>query len=200
MVLGVDRRHPALAGRYRNPRGVAVLKILIVEDEALLAETLRQLIELNPQYGVVGIADDLTSALAAVERRRPDLALVDLQLANATSGYSVAARLHDLGIACLFTTGRAPGFQLPDLALGCLEKPFCEEHLVRALSEAEDILRGRQKLVLKRRLPDQLQLYSPQPADTAPPVGWLPTPRSRTSLAARLWKLLRRPSAFRSAA
>lgn len=175
-----------------------MLKILIVEDEPLLASTLKQLVELNPRFTVTALADDFASALAAVEERRPDLALVDLQLANATSGYSVAARLHDLGVACLFTTGKAPGFPLPDLALGCLRKPFDEEHLVRALAEAEDVLRGRRKLVLRPKLPEQLQLY-PSEGSESTASGWLPRPSGRTSRWARLWGRLRHPSRFRSA-
>lgn len=178
-----------------------MLDILIVEDEPLLADTLRRLIELNPLFAVTAIADDLPSAMQAVEERKPDLALVDLQLANATSGYSVAARLHDKGVACLFTTGRAPSFPLPDLALGCLRKPFQEEDLVRALNEAEDIIRGRRKVTLKPKLPETLQLYSGEtrPEDETR-SGWIPTVRRRTSLRARLWKLVRHPSSFRSAA
>lgn len=177
-----------------------MLKILIVEDEALLAETLKRLIELNPEFQVTAIAPDLPSALAAAEARLPDLALVDLQLANATSGFSVAAKLHDAGVACLFTTGMAPPFPLPDLALGCLEKPFAEEDLMQALREAEDILRGRSRLILRSRLPERLQLYSdqPQPEEGAP--AWIPGIRGRTTLAARLMRLVRRPSSFRSAA
>jgi len=177
-----------------------MLNILIVEDEPLLADTLRRLIELDPMFRVTAIAEDLAGALAAVEEERPDLALVDLQLANATSGYSVAAKLHDLDIACLFTTGKAPGFPLPDLALGCLRKPFEYEDLVRALTEAEDILRGRQKLTLKPKLPDQLTLYSSDPEPPAQQSSWLPAVLRRTSLRARLWKMVRRPSGFRSAA
>ncbi len=127
------------------------MKILIVEDEPMLAETLKQLVELDPLHEVTAIADDLDTALAAVEENPPELALVDLQLANATSGFSVAARLHELGIACLFSTANAPGFPLPDLALGCLRKPYETDDLARALREAEDILRGRQKVVLTVR-------------------------------------------------
>jgi hypothetical protein len=126
--------------------------------------------------------------------------LVDLQLANGTSGYSVAAKLHDQGVACLFTTGKAPGFPLPDLAIGCLHKPFDEDDLVRALTEAEDMLRGRQKLTLKATLPERLTFYSTDPHPAEPEPAWLPAVRRRTSLRARLWKFVRGPSAFRSAA
>ncbi|HEY0026468.1 MAG TPA: response regulator [Allosphingosinicella sp.] len=177
-----------------------MLKILIVEDEPLLAGTLRDLVELNPRYRVTAIADDFPSAMAAAGGERPDLALVDLQLANATSGFSVAAKLHELGILCLFTTGKAPGFPVPDLAIGCLTKPFEEADLARALSEAEDILRGREKLVRLRRLPEQLEIYSDAPpSEREAESGWTLRLRGRTSVIARFKKLLRGPASFRSA-
>jgi DNA-binding NarL/FixJ family response regulator len=174
------------------------MKILIVEDEELLAETLKQLVQLDPLHEVTAIARDLDTAMAAVEANPPELALVDLQLANGTSGFSVAARLHELGIACLFSTGNAPGFPLPDLALGCLRKPYETDDLARALKEAEDILRGRQKVILRTRLPEQLQLYTGE-AEAGPKEEWVPGVSRRTSLWARVRKLVRHPSSFRSA-
>ncbi|HEX8571426.1 MAG TPA: response regulator [Allosphingosinicella sp.] len=178
--------------------GVTVLNILIVEDDPLLAETVKSLVELNPRFRVTALANDLESAVAAVADRRPDLALVDLQLANGSSGYAVAARLHDSGIACLFTTARAPGFAVRDLALGCLQKPYREEDLVRALAEAEDIVKGRRKLVLRQRLPEPLEIWG-DGDEPQEPAFTLAAGR-RTSWLAKLRKLVRRPSSFRSAA
>ena len=169
-----------------------MLNILIVEDDPLLAETVKSLVELNPRFQVTALANDLASAVAAVEERRPDLALVDLQLANGSSGYAVAARLHDFGIACLFTTARAPGFAVRDLAIGCLQKPYREEDLVRALTEAEDILKGRQKLVLRQRLPEPLEIYGEE--DEPRRARLHPRVSRRTSWLAKLKKLVRRPS------
>ena len=144
-----------------------MLSILIVEDEPLFAETLRHLVQCNPLYVVTAVTEDSASALEAVEARKPDLALVDLQLANGTSGFAVAAKLGDLGIPCLFTTGRPPDFPIPDLALGCLVKPFSEDDLVRALKTAEDIIRGRPCVRPSR--PDNLRLYAEAPAPQVPP-------------------------------
>ena len=67
-----------------------MLNILVVEDEPLFAETLKYLVELNPRYVVTDVAEDYGSALAALHARRPDLALVDLQLARGSTGFSVA--------------------------------------------------------------------------------------------------------------
>lgn len=139
-----------------------MLNILIVEDEPLFANTLKHLIELNPLYVVTDVTEDSAGALAAVARRRPDLALVDLQLARGSTGFSVAAKLAEMEIPCLFTSGKAPSFPIPDLALGCLVKPFSEEDLVRALKAAEDIVRGRERLRPSR--PENLRLYAEERA------------------------------------
>lgn len=174
-----------------------MLSILIVEDEPLFAQTLKYLVELNPLHRVIGVAEDRIGALAAVAEQRPDLALVDLQLARGNTGFAVAAKLGDLGIPCLFTTGKAPDFAMSDLALGCLVKPFSEEDLVRALKAAEDIIRGRERVRPSR--PGNLRLYAEEADRVAAPAGMPLTAlaRSRASdgfkaRAARLWRAAQR--------
>jgi two-component system, response regulator PdtaR len=159
-----------------------VLRILIVEDDAQLATTLKYLVEDNPRYQVVATADDVDGAIAAAELHQPHLALVDLQLARGSTGFSVAVRLSDYDIPCLFVTGRDPGFPMPDLALGCLMKPFTAEDVHRSLGMAEDMMRGRE--TLRPRLPDNLTLYeavNDDEMEMAP--GFIP---SRRSLKTRL--------------
>nr|WP_245197980.1 response regulator [Sphingomonas kaistensis] len=158
------------------------MKILIVEDERPLAETLRYLVEDNPRYRVVGIAEDLPSALELLEHGEPDLALVDLHLARGSTGFSVAVRLNDAGVPCLFVTGRPPGFAMPDLALGILLKPFTGNDVHRALALAEDVMRGRE--TLRPRLPRNLQLFeADEEPEPMPVAAALP---ERQGLKARL--------------
>jgi len=164
-----------------------MLKILIVEDEPLFAQTLRHLVELNPRYRVTALADDSESAVDSAQVDRPDLALVDLQLARGSSGFSAAARLGDLGIACLFTSGKAPGFPLPDLALGCLLKPFDEDDLVCALKAAEDLLRGRSRWRPSRTA--KLRLYASEQVRIEAQA--LPVRRSGRGVAARVSRWVR---------
>ena len=134
-----------------------MLKILIVEDDAQLATTLKYLVEDNPRYRVVARVDDLDGAVTAAREHNPDLALVDLQLARGSNGFSVAVRLGDFNVPCLFVTGKAPAFPMPDLALGCLLKPFTAEDVHRTLAMAEDVMRGRE--TIRPKLPANLLIY-----------------------------------------
>jgi len=158
-----------------------VLKILIVEDDSQLATTLKYLVEDNPRYRVVAIADDADNAIAAAEHHTPDLALVDLHLARGSTGFSVAVRLSDFDVPCLFVSGKAPSFPMPDLALGCLMKPFTAEEVHRALNLAEDKLRGRE--TVRPRIPANLQIYDEPSSAGAPEKGFIP---SKPSLRTRI--------------
>ena len=158
-----------------------MLRILIVEDDSQLATTLKYLVEDNPRYRVVGMADDADSALAEAEAHDPDIALLDLHLARGSTGFSVAVRLAELQVPVLFVSGKAPSFPMPDLALGCLMKPFTAEDVHRSLGMAEDILRGRE--TLRPKIPENLTLYeqAEEPAGDQP--GFIP---SRPSFKTRL--------------
>ena len=65
--------------------------------------------------------------------------------------------MQDFDIPCFFISGKAPDFPMPDLALGCLMKPFTAEDVHRSLAAAEDMMRGRE--ALRPRMPVNLTLY-----------------------------------------
>src|SRR5256885_7970736 len=158
-----------------------MLRILVVEDDKQLAATLKYLIEDNPRYRVVATAADADGAIAAAEHEDPDLVLLDLHLARATTGFPVAVRLNELGVPCLFVSGKAPGFPMPDLALGCLMKPFTAEDVHRSLAMAEDLLRGRE--TVRQRPPENLTPYDLNDSPTVVEPGYIPSKRSlRTRL------------------
>jgi response regulator of citrate/malate metabolism len=158
-----------------------MLNILVVEDDSQLAVTLKYLVEDNPRYRVVGMAGDAESALAAIEEHEPDLVLLDLHLAHGTTGFPVAVRLNDLGVPCLFVSGKAPAFPMPDLALGCLMKPFTAEDVHRSLAAAEDLLRGRE--THRPKMPENLTLYDPREVVANAEPGFIPSkPSFRTRL------------------
>ena len=158
-----------------------MLRILVVEDDLQLATTLKYLVEDNPRYRVVATADDADSAIAAAEAHDPDLVLLDLHLAHGSTGFPVAVHLNALGVACLFVSGKAPRFAMPDLAIGCLMKPFTAEDVHRSLAMAEDLLRGRE--TLRPKVPQNLMLYEAVEERPAIEPGFIPSkPSFRTRL------------------
>jgi len=105
----------------------ADLRVLIVEDQALLALELELVLE---EMGcvVAGCAMDRAGALAIAARERLDLALVDINLLDGMTGPDIARRLVDeFGAAVIFLTANPE--QIPDDfagALGAVSKPFDE--------------------------------------------------------------------------
>lgn len=69
--------------------------VLIVDDHAGFRSFARRLLEADG-FTVIGEAEDGASAVAAVEKLRPDLVLLDIVLPD-TDGFSVAERLLENG-------------------------------------------------------------------------------------------------------
>jgi DNA-binding NarL/FixJ family response regulator len=57
-----------------------VIKVLIVDDQALVRDGFRMILELDDQIEVVGEAADGKAAMAAVPKVRPDLVLMDIRM------------------------------------------------------------------------------------------------------------------------
>lgn len=121
-----------------------------------MALSLTLLISHEPGYRVTGSAATMAQAVALSEHDPPDLALVDLRLAQGQSGLDVAAYLRLRNISCLFLTGNPPAAPRPDLAIGCLAKPFHDDSLIAAIGMARGMIAGHG---MARRLPPGLQLY-----------------------------------------
>lgn len=130
------------------------MRILIVEDEALVALEVESILSMAG-HEPLGVADDLPSAMAVVEAEMPDLALVDIQLARGASGLEVAEALKARGIPTLFATGNCPSERRDDLAIGCLHKPFTDRSLTGAVEAVAAILRGTEP----GPLPASLRVY-----------------------------------------
>lgn len=131
-----------MRGVAKPQENVGGLKVLIVEDEALVALDLEFMLE-EAGHTPVGHADDLASALEVVEMTTPDIALVDMQLAMGESGLRVARELRERDIPVLFATGNCPGDGGRAIAIGCLHKPIVEQSLRAALKVVEAKLSGR---------------------------------------------------------
>jgi DNA-binding NarL/FixJ family response regulator len=70
-------------------------RVLLVDDQPLVRQALRETISREAGLAVCGEAQDRAGALAAIEASRPDLAIVDLGMKN-SGGIRLIQDMHDL--------------------------------------------------------------------------------------------------------
>jgi CheY-like chemotaxis protein len=116
------------------------LTILIVEDEALVAAAVTDILE-EMGFDITGVAASGLEALALVADRKPRLALIDIRLAGSVDGIELAVQLREeYGIPAIFLSG-ATG---PEIALraqaaqplGMMQKPFRPSEVFNAIERA----------------------------------------------------------------
>jgi CheY-like chemotaxis protein len=115
-------------------------KILIVEDEPIVALDLQQELE---QFGceVVALAQSADEALMAVEESQPDLALMDLHIVGSLDGIQTARLLRDAyQVPSIFLTAYSDDATIAravrEMPYGYLTKPFQTRELKATLQVA----------------------------------------------------------------
>jgi DNA-binding NarL/FixJ family response regulator len=85
----------AQAHVQRRGHDVAPLRIVLVDDHAIVRQGLRSILDREQDMSVVGEATTAAEALAVVERVRPDIVLLDLKLSTGsdTEGLTVCSEL-----------------------------------------------------------------------------------------------------------
>ena len=59
-----------------------MIKILIVDDQMILAEGIKSVLETCPDFKVLGIASDGAEAVAFTGKHKPDVVLMDIRMPN----------------------------------------------------------------------------------------------------------------------
>jgi DNA-binding response OmpR family regulator len=132
-------------------------RILIIEDEALVAMELRFVLE-DLGYEVVGTVADAQSARSLAAETEIDLALVDIHLSDGPTGIEVGRELgQDLGVSVLFMTAN-PGMVRAGVVgtIGVLCKPTDE----RAVQTAVEYALCRRAGKPVDYAPPELQLFA----------------------------------------
>ena len=108
-------------------------KAVIVDDERLARNKLRSLLEQHPQIRLVGEADGVDSAIETIERTRPDVVFLDIQMPG-KSGFELVNRVN-LPLKIIFVTAfdeyAIRAFEVN--ALDYLLKPVNPERLAKAI-------------------------------------------------------------------
>jgi AmiR/NasT family two-component response regulator len=135
------------------------LRVLIVEDEVLLAMELESELE-DAGHLVIGHAMSRGDVMSILARSQPDFAFVDIHLQDGPSGIEIGSHLATIGVPYVFMTGNVK--RIPDDfagAWGAIEKPYSAagfrnalDYLTRRLKGMEDDANTPPSL----KLPDNL--------------------------------------------
>jgi DNA-binding response OmpR family regulator len=118
-----------------------MLKVLIAEDDLMIADMSEDIL-VEHGYEVCGIGRTVAQAVALGRRHLPDLAIIDMRLADGGLGSEIAAQLTDLErLGILYVTGNISSVD-PENSRGhgCLAKPYLFADLVRGLQIVAELI------------------------------------------------------------
>ena len=104
------------------------LKILIVEDESIVAHDLKEIAETSGQ-DVIGLAASVSDA-RSLRSLKPGLALVDLNLKDGATGPHISATLSRDDVTVVLVTANLQQIPLDFCgAIGAVAKPFTSQNI-----------------------------------------------------------------------
>ncbi|MBL6458855.1 response regulator [Belnapia sp. T6] len=155
------------------------MRILVVEDEALIAMMLADDLE-TAGHEVMGPVATTAAALTLCETTLPDLALLDVNLAGGDNGVALAcdlfARWH---LPVVFASSQpVEVLQEAPAALGIIHKPYQTETVLRSVEAVRAVLDGRKP----SDMPAGFKLFLPgaQPELLTKPFGMADSTNARS--------------------
>jgi two-component system LytT family response regulator len=145
-----------------------VLRVVIVDDERLARQAVRRLLATHATVEIVGEAESLIGAAAAIEQHQPDLVFLDIELGSEGDGFSLLASLTRPPIV-VFVTAYAE-YAVEAFAVNAVDyllKPVEPERLAESLTRAQRQLEraapnaGAATGVIALRTPKQTVLTPP---------------------------------------
>lgn len=128
---------PVILGGAGMNRIMAVLRVLVVEDDALIGELLAEML-VGMGHDVCAIELTEAGAVAAAARHKPDLMIVDVQLGDG-NGVEAVRAIHRHGpVPHIFVSGDISRVKLPWPGSVIIQKPYREADLARVILLALD--------------------------------------------------------------
>lgn len=139
------------------------IRTLIVDDEPLARDRLRQLLRDEPDIEIVGECADGSEVVAAIRKAPPDLVFLDVQMPE-LDGFGVIDAIGDGPMPVIVFVTAHDRFALRAFevhAVDYLLKPFDRERFQKALRCAVEQVRNRDQGAIRRRQAALLGDWSP---------------------------------------
>jgi two-component system LytT family response regulator len=125
------------------------MRTLIVDDEAPARERLKRLLADIEGVELIGEAEGGVQAVEMIERERPDLVLLDIQMPG-LDGFGVIEALEDPPLVIFVTAYDEYAIRAFEVnALDYLLKPFSRERLEKAVRRAQEALTEEQDFAMR---------------------------------------------------
>jgi CheY-like chemotaxis protein len=138
-ILGIEPERSLEAAR-RELQRVAAVRVLVIEDEAVIALDVADIVR-NAGHQVVGIAATEKTAVELAKQHSPHLVLADIQLRGSDSGIAAVNQImRSMSVPVIFVTGYPErlltGKQVEPAFV--ISKPFDPDLLRAAIAQALD--------------------------------------------------------------
>lgn len=144
-----------------------MLRVLIVDDEALARSAMRRLLAGHPTVEIVGEADTVADAVSAIERAQPQLVFLDIELGG-SDGFQLLSALERPPIVVFVTAYAEHAVEAFAVnAADYLLKPVAPERLAESLARVERLLTGT---ALPPTVPALIELKTPRRTVLAAPA------------------------------
>jgi two-component sensor histidine kinase/ActR/RegA family two-component response regulator len=163
-IVSIEHKQVALVETRSDADKGQRKTLMIVEDEILVAMTLRDELE-GAGYHVLDLTDRHEQAVAVARKSAPDLALVNIQLGGRDDGIELAKRLKALNIPVLLISGQVSRAQsAKTVAIASMPKPYSALEMAQAVAYLLAHLRGDESL----SRPEGLEVFDESERDLAP--------------------------------
>jgi DNA-binding NarL/FixJ family response regulator len=162
------------------------IRLVLAEDQYLVREGLRRLLEAQDDLEIAAVCEDLDSLLAAVDAERPDVVVTDIRMppAGTDEGIQAAARLREdrpeIGVVVL-SQYATPSYMLALMASGSEGRAYLLKERVNDVEQLVAAIRAVASggSVIDPKVVEALVAESTRAADS--PLNEL-TPRERDVL------------------
>jgi two-component system, LytTR family, response regulator len=123
---------------------VSKIKALIVDDEPLARDRIREMLKDHPDVEVIAEARNGQEAIDAITSRKPDLVFLDIQMPD-LNGFDVLQKLDvaQLPVIIFVTAYDQYALRAFDVhAVDYLTKPFDRERFAAAVEQAKVVMKG----------------------------------------------------------
>jgi two-component system, LytTR family, response regulator len=139
------------------------MRVLIVDDEPIARQVLRQELELIDDIEIVGEAEDGEAALEAVSASQPEVIFLDLQMPRMT-GFEMIDRLHGARVPVIVIVTAYDQHAIRAFEAGAIDyllKPVSQARLVQTMDRVRKLAKSPAEASEKI---GQLQALSPSPS------------------------------------